>query len=138
MTRPVPKALVPRRSCGSCSLCCILPEIEVFDKPANEPCRHCASGGGCTAYADRPATCRDFYCLWRTDESLPDAWEPSRTGMMLYAQGAQLTLLVSPDVGEPWRQDPYRAELSRRAEMLMVRGGYLVIYRGDEVSVFKG
>jgi uncharacterized protein len=128
-------ALVEGRSCGTCSLCCILPEIDELDKPANEPCRHCLSGGGCVAYETRPATCRDFYCLWRTDASLGAEWEPVVSGMMLYAQGPQLTVLVDPAHPEGWGCAPYLAELEAKARMLKAGGGYVVVYVGDAVTV---
>lgn len=131
-------ALVPGRDCGSCSLCCILPDIEEFDKPANQPCRHCQSGGGCDAYDVRPSTCRDFYCLWRTDPTLGDEWEPRLSRMMMYGQGPQLTVLVEPDAGAIWREAPYLGWLEARAQVLKPMGGYVVVYAGEEVSVVKG
>jgi hypothetical protein len=130
-------ALVPGRDCGSCSLCCILPDIAEFDKPANEPCRHCLVGGGCDAYAMRPSTCRDFFCLWRTDGALGPEWAPSVSRMMMYAQGPQLTLLVEPEAGAIWREAPYLGELEARARLLKSRSGYVVVYAGEEVAVVK-
>jgi hypothetical protein len=131
-------ALVPGRDCGSCSLCCILPDIAEFDKPANEPCRHCMPGGGCDAYDARPSTCRDFYCLWRTDPTLGNEWEPRQSQMMMYGQGPQLTVLVEPEAGSIWREAPYLGELQARARALKPMGGYVVVYAGEDVSVVKG
>lgn len=131
-------ALVPGRDCGSCSLCCILPDIAEFDKPANEPCRHCLPGGGCDAYDVRPSTCRDFYCLWRTDPMLGDVWEPRVSRMMMYGQGPQLTVLVEPEAGAIWREAPYLGWLEARARLLKPMGGYVVVYAGEAVSVVKG
>jgi uncharacterized protein len=128
-------ALVEGRACGACSLCCILPDIDELDKPANAPCRHCLTGGGCAAYAARPATCRDFFCLWRTDESWGEHWDPALAGMMAYAQGPQLTVLVDPSRAEDWRRAPYLGELEARAEALNAGGGYVVVYLGDAVTV---
>ncbi|MGL4197222.1 MAG: hypothetical protein ACRCSX_05585 [Allorhizobium sp.] len=131
-------ALVPGRDCGTCSLCCILPEIAEFDKPANQPCRHCVAGGGCDAYDARPATCRDFYCLWRTDAALTPEWEPQISRMMLYRQGPQLTVLVEPEAGSIWRETPYLEWLEAQARVLKAQGGYVVVYAGEAVSVVKG
>lgn len=131
-------ALVPGRDCGTCSLCCILPEIAEFDKPANQPCRHCVAGGGCDAYDARPATCRDFYCLWRTDAALAPEWEPQISRMMLYRQGPQLTVLVEPEAGSIWRETPYLEWLDAQARVLKAQGGYVVVYAGEAVSVVKG
>ncbi len=131
-------ALVPGRNCGTCSLCCILPDIAEFDKPANQPCRHCVAGGGCDAYDARPATCRDFYCLWRTDAALAPEWEPQISRMMLYRQGPQLTVLVEPEAGSIWRETPYLEWLEAQARVLKAQGGYVVVYAGEAVSVVKG
>jgi hypothetical protein len=131
-------ALVPGRDCSSCSLCCILPDIAEFDKPANEPCRHCLPGGGCDAYDVRPSTCRDFYCLWRTDPTLGDEWDPRVSRMMMYGQGPQLTVLVEPEAAAIWREAPYLREIEARARVLKPMGGYVVVYAGEEVSVVQG
>lgn len=131
-------ALVPGRNCGTCSLCCILPDIAEFDKPANQPCRHCVAGGGCDAYDARPATCRDFYCLWRTEAALAPEWEPQISRMMLYRQGPQLTVLVEPEAGSIWRETPYLEWLEAQARVLKAQGGYVVVYAGEAVSVVKG
>ncbi|EKF58808.1 hypothetical protein QWE_14617 [Agrobacterium albertimagni AOL15] len=131
-------ALVPGRDCGTCSLCCILPDIAEFDKPANQPCRHCVVGGGCDSYDVRPSTCRDFFCLWRMDATLGPEWEPSVSRMMLYGQGPQLTVLVEPEAGAIWREERYLGWLEARARALKPQGGYVVVYAGEEVSVVKG
>jgi hypothetical protein len=131
-------ALVPGRNCGTCSLCCILPDIADFDKPANQPCRHCVAGGGCDAYDARPATCRDFYCFWRTEAALAPEWEPQISRMMLYRQGPQLTVLVEPEAGSIWRETPYLEWLEAQARVLKAQGGYVVVYAGEAVSVVKG
>lgn len=128
-------ALVEARRCGTCSLCCILPDIDELDKPANVVCRHCRAGEGCVAYEARPATCRDFYCLWRTDDGWGPHWNPAIAGMMTYAQGPQLTVLVDPAHPEDWRRTPYREELEERARALKADGGYVVLYVGDAVTV---
>ncbi len=129
-------ALVPGRD--SCSLCCILPDIAEFDKPANQPCSHCQPGGGCDAYDVRPATCRDFFCLWRTDPALGEEWDPRVTRMMLYTQGPQLTVLVEPEAATIWRESPYRDWLEQKARSLEPAGGYVVVYAGEDVAVVKG
>jgi hypothetical protein len=131
-------ALVPGRDCGTCSLCCILPDIAEFDKPANQRCRHCVVGGGCEAYDVRPSTCRDFFCLWRMDATLGPEWEPSVSHMMMYAQGPQLTVLVEPEAGAIWREERYLGWLEARARVLKLQGGYVVVYAGEEVAVVKG
>ena len=67
------------RSCGTCSLCCKLPEIVVLNKPTNAWCQHCKPGkGGCGIYQTRPEKCQNFGCGWLTNLSFYDDWFPAR------------------------------------------------------------
>ena len=125
--------IIDGRSCGTCTLCCRLPEIDLFDKPANAWCRHCIDGKGCSIYAERPSVCRDFLCLWMVSETLGDAWAPSRSHMMVYRQGAQMTVLVDPGHPDIWRTEPYHAELQRWASEAEPAGGYVIVFWQDEV-----
>lgn len=125
--------IVPGRSCGTCTLCCRLPDIDLFDKPANAWCRHCIEGKGCSIYADRPSVCRDFLCLWMTDEALGEAWEPARSHMMIYRQGPQITVLVDPDHPDIWRREPYHAQLRAWADAAAPSGGYVIVFWQDDV-----
>ena len=125
--------IVSGRSCGTCTLCCRLPDIDLFDKPANEWCRHCVAGKGCSIYADRPSVCRDFLCLWMTEEGLDAAWEPSRSHMMVYRQGPQVTVLVDPDHPGIWRSEPYHSQLREWASEAETTGGYVIVFWRDDV-----
>lgn len=125
--------VVAGRSCGTCTLCCRLPDIDLLDKPANAWCRHCVAGEGCSIYADRPSVCRDFLCLWMTDEGLAEAWEPSRSHMMVYRQGPQVTVLVDPDHPGIWRREPYHSQLLDWAREAETTGGYVIVFRQDDV-----
>jgi len=66
------------RACGSCTACCATLAIVELAKPARRACDHLCRTG-CGIYAERPASCREFHCLWLRgaidgDESLrPDA-----------------------------------------------------------------
>lgn len=73
--------------CGTCSLCCKLPEIPVLKKPEGKWCSHCAVGKGCTIYETRPAPCRAFTCLWLESQEekrpLPPELRPDRCKVFL-------------------------------------------------------
>ncbi|SIR02078.1 hypothetical protein SAMN05880590_110160 [Rhizobium sp. RU35A] len=121
------------RSCGTCTLCCDLPEIAALDKPANRLCRHGIAAKGCSIYERRPALCRDFLCLWRTDPSLGPEWKPDKAGLMIYRQGPQTTVLVRPDQPDAAAREPYASGLRLLAGQAEAAGGYLIVYVGEKV-----
>lgn len=124
---------VSGRSCGTCTLCCRLPDIEAFSKPANEWCSNCSKDGGCSIYEVRPQLCRDFFCLWMTTEALGEEWEPTRSKMMVYRQGPQLTVLVDPEFPNMWRLEPYYTWLQEYAGAARGQDGYVIVFVGDDV-----
>lgn len=134
---PAPALPLPNRACGTCTLCCRLPEIEEFDKPANAWCENCIEGRGCAIYADRPQLCRDFLCQWMTDETLGPEWEPSISNMMVYRQGPQITVLVDPDHAATWTSKPYLTQLRSWAAESMHDGGYVIVFAGDDVTKIR-
>jgi hypothetical protein len=52
------------RQCGSCTLCCKLIPVEELHKAAGQRCQHVRAGKGCSIYARRPFSCREWSCLW--------------------------------------------------------------------------
>ncbi len=124
---------LPGRACGTCTLCCRLPDIDALSKPANDWCEHCVPEKGCAIYDHRPALCRDFLCLWMTSAALGPQWEPVRSRMMIYAQGPQTTVLVDPAYPDIWKQEPYAADLRTLAGDVEKAGGYLIVFVGDDV-----
>jgi Fe-S-cluster containining protein len=79
---------LPDRQCGGCTRCCTALGIDSpgLRKDRGVPCRHLAAGGGCGIYGDRPAVCREYLCLWRVAEELPEEARPDRCGV-LFAYG---------------------------------------------------
>jgi hypothetical protein len=78
--------------CGECTACCRVFDVPEVKSPAGEWCQHCAIGVGCKIYADRPATCVEFECLWlmsqtRDDpgEHMPPEMRPDRSKVVFSA-----------------------------------------------------
>ncbi len=84
--------LVPGRSCGSCNVCCVALTIDdpALRKAQGFRCRNAQADNGCAIYANRPETCRTFYCGWRLLRWLPDALRPDQTKVLVQ-------LLEEPD-----------------------------------------
>ncbi len=121
------------RACGTCTLCCRLPEIDHLSKPANILCVNCVTGQGCLIYEHRPDLCRNFLCAWMTDPKLGPEWQPSLAKMMVYRQGDQLTVLVDPDEPQSWHREPYATQLSSWATQAAEYGGYVIVFVGNDV-----
>ncbi len=107
------RRIVPGRSCGDCTACCVWLRIDELDKPPGVPCRNLAPGGGCGIHPDRPEVCRRFFCHWMTDPELGDDWRPDRAGFLIAADRGRMRLNVVPDPDRPdaWEAAPWRDTL---------------------------
>ena len=76
-------SLVPQRSCGDCTVCCVELKIETAEisKEPGLPCEY-KTEKGCGIYNDRFPICHSFHCLWRYIEAMPDEARPDRLGIM--------------------------------------------------------
>jgi hypothetical protein len=115
-------ALKTGRTCGDCSLCCKLTEIEELNKPEHIWCKHCKPGkGGCTIYNTRPQVCRDFVCGWLTnDVAFGDEWKPSASKIIVTASvdshdNHVLKFAVDRSVPDRWREEPWYSTIKRIA-----------------------
>ena len=91
-----------RRSCGSCTSCCVSMKVPALGKPAWKPCHHIAPGKGCSIYADRPADCAMWMCGWR--QNGPDTRflkRPDESGVMIEPADERLVLSLIDMLGGP-------------------------------------
>ena len=127
------------RRCGTCSLCCKLPEIVVLNKPANTWCRHSEPGkGGCGIYGTRPEKCQNFGCGWLTDLSFDDDWFPARAKLYVThtpAMDGGRDVLISIDPAYPnrWREAPYYDRILQIA----AKRGRVVVSVGSQVFTLR-
>lgn len=96
MTLDLP--LLPDRTCGECVECCrFIPlDLPELAKPTGMLCAYCVEGAGCSVHAERPQTCRTWFCVWRVVE-LSDDWRPDRSGIIVRPDGlttGEITLYV--------------------------------------------
>lgn len=77
--------LVPNRECGSCTVCCKVPIIDVpeLKKPPGVLCGNCVAGLGCKIYDTRPEVCRVHYCGWRHLALLDESWRPDLSNIFI-------------------------------------------------------
>jgi hypothetical protein len=114
------EALVPGRSCGTCSLCCKVYAVTELKKPSGRWCVHSVTGGGCNNHENRPEVCRQFFCSWRLDPNLGPEWKPEVCRFVLSADSKYQALTASVDPGMPlaWKREPYYSVLKKFSEVL--------------------
>jgi hypothetical protein len=133
-----PPTLVPGRSCGECSLCCKVMQVDEFEKPQGVWCRHCAPGrGGCTIHADRPPVCREFFCGWLMWPRLGPEWRPLTSKMIVFFQphGNRLAVHIGVEHADVWRREPYYRQLKMWAREAIENRQQVVIYIKRRVIV---
>ena len=92
--------VIEGRSCGTCSICCKVMQVDELEKPQGVWCRHCTPGrGGCSIHATRPAVCRDFFCGWLISSALGAEWQPSTCKMLINFETNRLRLTIHVDPG---------------------------------------
>lgn len=111
----MPPVAPDTKPCGDCTLCCKVMEIEQLTKPAGAWCPHCKPKHGCLIYADRPAECRAFNCLWRVNDRLDEAWKPSKAKFVLTTSDDGIEVRCDPGFPDAWRKQPYLAEIRQWA-----------------------
>jgi hypothetical protein len=129
-------ALVPGRECGTCTICCKLPEIGALGKTMSTWCKHATPGKGCGIYDERPTVCRSFHCGWMLDASLGPEWKPERAKFYFSPeQGGNLSIMVDPGVPNAWRDERFYPVIKILAARMLEHGKTLFVSVGHRVIV---
>ncbi len=82
--------LLPDRSCGPCTVCCVALTIDdpELRKPQGFRCRELTASAGCGIYATRPVTCRAFFCGWRSLKWVRPTLRPDVSGVLIQLRDA--------------------------------------------------
>jgi hypothetical protein len=99
------------RACGDCTLCCKVMAIEELEKLAGRWCSHCNPGRGCLVYANRPAECQSFSCMWLANELLDERWKPNRSKLVLTTSDDGIEVRCDPGFPDAWRREPFGSEI---------------------------
>jgi len=117
--------------CGSCTLCCRIARVPELNKPVDTWCKHCDIGKGCKIHESRPDSCRNFECLWYTNEDWPADLQPSECKVMFERlEGTDVIVAQSSRGYENAWQKPL---VQRFIRMMVEREGYAVIVRTEGV-----
>lgn len=91
----------PPRKCGSCTLCCTVIPVLELKKPKGVRCEHLRFGKGCTIYADRPRSCRQWSCRWLMQpELLPGGWLRPDHSHVIFDPSPDYLTMVNNETGE--------------------------------------
>lgn len=106
LSKGVPASTGDSRECGACTACCTVMAVHELQKENYRTCCHAADG--CTIYATRPDSCREWSCLWlqggmeREVHSRPD-----RLGLVFSVEArGQFPLLTAYEVWPDAAQQP--------------------------------
>ncbi len=124
-------AALPGKSCGSCTMCCVVLEIDHFEKPPGKVCDNCKLGGGCKIYKKRPEVCRDYECNWITDRDLGPMLKPDRIGTILMDDPDSDDYLA---VCDPAKPNAWRNPLVFRHLLAVAKEGRTVIAKAGTNS----
>ncbi len=133
-----PFGAAPGRACGTCTLCCKVYALPELAKPPGAWCRHCAPGRGCKVHDDPPSPlCRQFFCLWMTDGTMPEAWRPDHAKFVLSIFPPTGFVYGQVDPGAPgaWRKEPYFSGLKNIARRLIGERRHVIMFVGDEATL---
>lgn len=104
------------RDCGGCNVCCTAMHVRALNKPVGQVCEF-QTASGCGNYHDRPAACRQWFCMWVRDTGrvFTDADRPDRLGAFFTASEpdpatGRPTIYVHP-IREGAIDEPRLAEL---------------------------
>lgn len=116
-TETMNSPIAPGRECGTCTLCCKVYDVPAVGATAGNWCPNCSAGRGCKIYQSRPQQCRDFLCLWMTQDFLGPDWKPEKARFVLTMDAVTRWLFVQADPGaaQAWRKEPYFTQLKRWA-----------------------
>ena len=132
-----PYGAAPGRECGSCTMCCKVYTFPEINKPAGVWCKFCNPGKGCKIHDNVPDPCRDFFCLWMTDGTMPDEWRPDRARFVLTVYPTNGFVYGQADLGSPgaWRRAPYYDRLRAMAKALLEQRRHLLMFVGDQATL---
>lgn len=125
------------KSCGECSLCCMVMPVSQIGKSAGVWCRHAdQNGGGCAIHETRPDICRVFHCHWMTNPELSVEWKPDQCGFVLFHRAdGNMWLSVDPNRPDAWRAPRFYQPLKNFATKLLREKAMLTVHVGDRCIV---
>jgi hypothetical protein len=125
-------AIVPGKSCGSCTKCCKVMGIPELKKRPWDQCSHVAAGIGCKIYSERPGSCRQFICGWLLDPYMGPELKPENCHVVFYQRGDQhIVGTCDADYPDAWRKPTVLEFLHRLAKANAPRRKVILMEKGQ-------
>lgn len=123
--------LIETRTCGECFACCKILNIYsgTLKKPADVLCPNYEKGTGCTIYEQRPNECKQWFCVWRFDDTLPDDYSPDKINIAFCLEKSPKNPHKMVVVGRAYECDyetAFATDKARRAFDLLMAAGHEV------------
>ena len=123
-------------ACGTCRVCCTVMGVEEIAKAPGDKCVHLC-GKGCSIYQFRPASCREFECLWlqtqTRDAPMPKSMRPDRCGVMFVPSPITDSVAAHCTTKEAFDAKPVSTHVTR-----WMRNGITVIrIVGDDRTLMR-
>jgi len=124
-------AVVPGKSCGSCTTCCTVMGVPELRKRPWEACPHVKAGVGCGIYAERPSGCRAFICGWLLDPSMGPDLKPENCHVV-FDQKDEHNIFATCDANYPdaWRAPNVVEFMHRLARQIGPTRKVIVLEKG--------
>lgn len=129
-------SVVPGKTCGSCAMCCKVYEFTGLAKTPKGWCENFKPGTGCSIYADRPDSCRAYFCNWMLLDPLGPEWKPdSCKFVMTYDPSRSVMVQVDPNFPTAWRSKPFYTAFREWAVRLKAENRFIFIFVGRNLTV---
>ncbi len=119
-------------------MCCKVMRVPELPKEINVWCPHCVRAEGCGIYETRPGSCREFYCMYLTNETLTPAWRPSECKFVMRFEpggGGRLSIHVDSQRPDAWRREPYLSTFHEWSRQGIENRSQVVVFVGRHVYV---
>lgn len=117
---------VPVRECSGCTVCCYVAHVPEIRKRSNSLCPKCVARVGCREYRDRPQSCKNFECSWRSGE-VGAGLKPDECGVMFERVGRFLVGFTGRTNPRAWAAaaviDEIKRHLSAGTPVFVLEGG---------------
>ena len=118
------------RECGECTRCCYTMSVPEYNSPANSYCTNCNVGVGCSIHEEREQVCKNFSCLWLTQEQIPESLRPDKCHVLFELPPNSMTYVGYVDQDHP---DAYNEPNVRNLIQKITEAGHpVVLYQGDD------